>query len=76
MALVWGATSTSNLAQLVKTSQGGCGMSQQRSKAFLSAPQGLGEQPAGDPIHELSEDSHPRLVQLTLGPGEQTLPQV
>lgn len=51
-------------------------MSQQRSKAFLSAPQGLGDQPAGDPIHELSEDSHPRLVQLTLGPGEQTLPQV
>lgn len=51
-------------------------MSQQRSKAFLSAPQGLGEQPAGDPIHELSEDSHLCLVQLMLGPGEQMLPQV
>ena len=76
VALVWGATSTSSLAWLVKTSQGRRRMSQQRSKAFLSAPRGLGEQPAGDPISELSEESHPRPVQLTLGPGEQTMPQV
>lgn len=48
VAMVWGggpggpslggATSTSSLARLVKTSHGGGGMSQQRSKAFPSAP--------------------------------------
>ena len=58
VALVWGATSTSSLAWLVKTSQGRRRMSQQRSKAFLSAPRGLGELDFYDHDRQNHKQSH------------------